>query len=170
MSRELVPWRNSFPRFPSVVNTRTFDNLWDHFFNDFGSIAEATEGLFGSNQVVPYDVRNVKENGKVVGTEIVYTLAGFKQDEVNVEVDESTETVTIKAEKTEKTEADDTDKYEYVRKGIARRSIQVSYHLSGVDKEKIKATFKDGLLSLYLPLEKEKEAKANVRKIKLLNG
>lgn len=167
MSKELVQWRNSFPRFPSVVNTRTFDNLWDHFFNDFESIERATEGLFGSNQVVPYDVRNVKEGGKVVGTEIVYTLAGYSPEEVNVEVDSTTDTVTIKADKTEK---EDTNKFEYIRKGISHRSIQVSYHLEGIDKDKITANFKDGLLKLYLPLAEKKELKPDVRKIKLLNG
>lgn len=167
MSRELVPWRDSFPRIPSVVNSRTFDSIWDYFFNQFDTIDCATEGLFGSNQVVPYDVRNVKENGKVVGTEFVYTLAGYSPEEVNVEVDNTTNTLTIRADKTEK---EDESKYEYVRKGIARRSIQVSYHLEGVDKEKIKAEFKDGILKLYLPLEERAETKPDVRKIKLLKG
>ena len=168
MTRSMVPWRETFPRYPSVINTRLFDRMWDDMFSAFGSLESASDEIFGTN-VVPFDVRNVKdEKGNVTGTELVYTVAGYKPEDVNVEVDDYNNMLTISAEKSEET----TDnKYEYVRKGLARRSFSVSYHLDGIDKEKIDAKVKDGILTVSLPLsQKVLDEKKGPRKINLLKA
>lgn len=164
--KNIVQWKNTFPR--SVINSKTFDELLDTFFESMETPEMASLHLFGKDQVVPYDVIQVKnDKGEIIGTEISYTLAGYSPSEVEVEIDSAKEIVTVRATKTTKK---DESKYQYIRKGIAQRNIEVSYHIEGIDKDNITATHKDGMLTLFLPVLPEKQVQQSKRKLKLLEG
>lgn len=152
MTRELMNWKTVFDRAPSIINDRVFDRLWQNFFDGFNTFEGATDGLFGSFPV-PFDVRRVKEENRVIGTELIYTLAGYSPQDISVEVDETTNTLTIKANKVVE---EDTEKYEYIRKGISNRNVNVSYHLSNVDASGITSTFDEGVLKVFIPFEAER--------------
>lgn len=140
--------------FPTIFGRTAWDDMFSSFFEDF-------DKCFGRDQVVPCDVIQHKDDeGKLVSTEIQYALAGYNKDNVNVEVNGNVLTVVV--DKTEKTDnsADVKDaKREYVHKGISHRRIEASYNLSGYDKENIKASFENGVLSLNIPVSAKGETK-----------
>jgi len=94
MNNGIVQWRDSFPR--SVVSSRTFDDFFGDFFKKFDTPEMASVHLFGKDQVVPYDVVQVKnDKGENIGTEISYTLDGYTPEEIEVENDNANESITI---------------------------------------------------------------------------
>lgn len=167
----IIKWRSHFPnsRFPSIVDTRTMDDIWDNFFDTSGSIEKAMDSLLGKrNQVVPYDVIHQKDDeGNLKAYKINYAMSGYEPHEIDIEINDETNYITVKAEKNEETQEVGSNE-EIVRKGIAQRSIQFSYHLDGIDKENISSSYKNGVLSLTLPTKMENKKISHIRKISLL--
>jgi len=154
MSKALIS-RDEFPRFPSVFSSHAWDDLWDGLWNG-RDLTLFDEVLFGGGGHSPYDVIQTKDaQGNVTGTEFNFALAGFKPQDVTIEVDENE--LRVKVEKAEKTE--DPSKT-YVHRGLARRKMEYSYVLGGqVDKDNIAASFDDGMLKINLPSLPKKEVK-----------
>lgn len=87
-------------------------------------------------------------------------LPGLKQEEIEVNVDEN-DVLTIKGER--KAEAESKEKnYHKIERvyGAFERSLQLN---TAIDKEKIKATYKNGVLDITLPkIEKAKPKQIRV--------
>lgn len=104
----------------------------------------------------PYDIWH-DEDGN---TFLEYALVGF--DEKDIKVSVVGQSLKVVAEKKETEEGK-----EFVHKKISRRSVQKSFSLhESIDKDKIEASYKNGLLKVKLPKLKKAD---HEREIKLLS-
>ena len=131
--------------FPSV-----FTNDFDDFFNDFFErpIPPARRRLASNNFPVVNNMRtDIKEFSD--SFQIDMQLPGYAKEEVEVSIKDGYLTVAAHHEenKEEKTEEGKFLRKECYR-GSCERSFYVGDHIKG---ENVKATFKDGMLTLTLP-------------------
>jgi HSP20 family protein len=130
---------------------KEMDELWGRFFGESGL------PVFSESGWVPaLDVKETKDN-IVVTAEI----PGLSPKEVEVSI--SGDLLTIKGEKKQEKEEKD-ESYHLIerRYGAFSRSIRLA---TDVDTKNIKATHKDGVLTITLPKSekaKEKQIKINV--------
>lgn len=89
---------------------------------------------------------NVKENDENFELEVV--VPGFNKEDINVEVKNNT--LTISSAQKEEKEA--SEKGRYTRREFSFRSFKRLFHLpKSVDKDAIKADYKDGVLNVNIP-------------------
>jgi len=113
------------------------------------------EQLLDGAHGYPTDILELKDDsGKVTGYQINVTLAGIPKE--NVEITAECDAISISVKKTDKSE---NKNHNYLRKGISQRSMQTRYGLHGIDKENIKASMSDGMLTVTLPLAEEAKPK-----------
>ena len=134
-----------------------FDSMFDRLFGDI----QRTETASG---FPPYNIRKEEEEEKYT---IEMAVAGFSQEDLEVELKEGVLTIRSKSEKEEK---------EYLHRGIARRAFSRSFTLS--DDVVVKgADLVNGMLTIDLerivPEEKKSRlseiGQADESKIKKLN-
>ncbi len=145
-TRELAPFRE-FERM-----RRDMDRLWDSFFE--GGVRRRTEEEAGWYPSL--DVAETK-NEFVVKAEV----PGMEPKDIDISLSDGT--LTIKGEKKHEKEEREED-YRLVERsyGAFTRSIQLP---SEVQREKISASYKNGVLRIVLP--KSEEAKKKEVKIKV---
>lgn len=168
MNTELVKanLRDRFPaQFPSLISAPVWNSVWDDFFGGFDTFDALEKQVFGDRAGnVPFDIiQHSDEQDNIVSTEVRCCLAGYSKEDVNVGV--SGDVLTITVAKAETPETDKPKRKAYVHKGIARRNMQLSYRMSGVDKDKIEASFENGELSVILPVLPEVVEASKERKI-----
>ncbi len=88
----------------------------------------------------PYNIERLSENGY----RITMAVAGFTNDDINVEVKESNLNV-----KAAKTQTEDSEKSEFLHRGIATRSFERRFQLADY-VEVVGADLRDGLLHIEL--------------------
>ena len=97
----------------------------------------------------------------------VYTLEmdipGFDKKDVNIEIDDN-DYLTITAEKVNESNEEDSDK-SYIRKERSYGKYQRSFYLGDVDKERINASFENGILKVTMP--KKEEIKSSKQTIEI---
>ena len=136
--------------FPSVFAADAFDD----YFGDMFRVG-FPESFFKQSQGYPTDLVEVKdEAGNVTGYEVMVTLAGIQKEKIDVNVDG--DMLSINVDKEEKLEDKSRN---YLSKGISHRSMQLRYGLHGIDKGKIRADMKDGMLKVELPVAEESKPK-----------
>jgi HSP20 family protein len=137
------------------------DRLFEDFFGRrFGpwwpSIRWPEARLFETEMSPSLDIFEDK-NDVVVKAE----LPGMGKDDVNVNVTENTITISGEKKKEEKVE-----KKDYYRFERSFGSFSRSFHLPAeVQTDKVKATFKNGVLEIIMP--KTEEAKKKKMKVKI---
>ena len=143
-SRDLVPFRQ-FER-----TRRNFDQLWDSLFG------RGLEGRVGGEWLPSLDLAET-DNELVVKAE----LPGMDPKDIDISLSDGM--LTIKGEKKQEKEEKKSD-YHFVERsyGAFTRSIQLPKQ---VQREKINASYKNGLLRITLP--KSEEAKKKEVKIKV---
>src|SRR5690606_1340736 len=133
---------------------RDIDQWFNEFGNRFGRLPIQHELPFVASP--PVDV--VEKDGAY---EITAELPGISEPDLEVKC--TGDTITIKGEKKEEKEEKKKDYYLSERRfGTFRRSFRMP---EGTDPDKIKATFKDGVLTLTLP--KTPEAQKRERRIEI---
>lgn len=126
----------------------SFKSLFNDLWGDWES---------GSTRIPPVDIYET-EKSYVIEAE----LAGYKQDEVKVNVDKHI--LTISSDKESLKDVD--GKKSLVRERIYRK-FERSFSLpEGIDENKIEGEFTDGVLTLTLPKKKEVLPKTIEVKIK----
>ena len=168
--KDIIPWRKKDSSVERVggqedqVDTlqRRMNSLFDDFFADFG-------GLLGER---PFHVMRAAENPwfdspnfEVSETEeefrVKAELPGL--DEKDIEVNVERDTVTIRGEKRREQEE---KKRNYHFSEVSYGQFSRSFALpDGVDREKAKAQFKKGVLTLTLP--KTEQAKTERKRIEI---
>jgi len=142
---------------------------WDPY-REFRSLSERVNRIFGStparrgeeslgNWMPPVDIAEDKDR-------IVLTaeLPGFKEDQIEVQMENGV--LTLRGERRFEEEKEGRNYHRVERSyGQFTRSFTLP---NNVDKEKVQATFRDGLLSVELP--KREEAKPRQIKISSGNG
>ena len=143
MTGEIKPWRP----FGSIDSLRRdMDHLWDRFFSVDSSIRPWEKGWAPS-----FDASETK-NKMIVKTEI----AGVDLKEIDIKI--SGDVLTIKGEKKEEKEEIDENYHLMERKyGTFSRSIQLPME---VNKNEIKANYKNGVLKISLPKSEKSKTKA----------
>ncbi len=125
---------------PAIFGWNAFDKL----FNNFDSMFDTTQGY-------PTDVIELKnDEGDVTGYEVDITLAGIPKENIEISLEKDIINISIK-----KSEKEEDKSRNYIRRGISQRSMQLRYGLHSINKEKINASLKDGLLKITLPLMEE---------------
>jgi len=113
---------------------------------------EALENQFFGRQLPAFRT-DIKENDE--GFVLEAELPGFAKDEIKLELRDNI--LTISAE--HKSESEDTaDGGKYLRRERSYGSFRRAFNLKGIDVESIRASHKDGVLTLTLPREKAKES------------
>ena len=132
---------------PSIFGENLFNDDW----MDFG-FPEVDKALYGkhANNVMKTDVKETD-----TGYEVDIDLPGFKNDEINAQLDNGYLTISA-AKGLDKDEKD--KKGKYIRKERYAGAMSRSFYVGeGVTQEDIKAKYEDGILRLSVP---KKEAKA----------
>ena len=132
---------------PSIFGENLFNDDW----MDFG-FPEVDKALYGkhANNVMKTDVKETD-----TGYEVDIDLPGFKEDEINAQLDNGYLTISA-AKGLDKDEKD--KKGKYIRKERYAGAMSRSFYVGeGVTQEDIKAKYEDGILRLSVP---KKEAKA----------
>jgi molecular chaperone IbpA len=135
---ELVPFVNDLRK-----NVIGFDHLWDDLIHYPLSTLDST---------FPKDNLIQLENTVI----IEIALAGFSKEDISIERDNASLIVVG----TKKEEEVDKDAH-FIYKNIAQRSFKKRYTV-GAEYGDIRARFKDGILSIHLEKEPEKETKQTV--------
>ena len=143
------------------------ENLFDDFFGDFPfyyddrAMKDAEKKLYGhkANHVMKTDIKEMNN-----GYELVVDLPGFTKDEVQATLENGY--LTISAEKGLDKDEKEKETGHYIRKeryaGACSRSFYVG---EDVEQADIKAEFKHGILTLFVP---KKEAKPAVEQKKTI--
>lgn len=116
-------------------------NEFDRAFNQFfaNSFFPAKTSM---TYEYPCDIYKMKD-----GTiKILFALAGFKKEDISVEVEKNILVLTVKGHI-----IDDPEITSFLINRIARRDMCVRWKTSNIDLSKIKVKFTDGILSIELP-------------------
>ncbi len=136
------------------------ENLIDDFFGDFPfyyddrAMKDAEKKLYGrkANHIMKTDIRELNN-----GYELIVDLPGFKKEEINAALENGY--LTISAEKGLDKDEKEKDTGRYIRReryaGACSRSFYVG---KDVQQEDIKAEFKHGILTLFVPKKEVKPA------------
>lgn len=100
---------------------------------------------------------DIKETDKEYTFEI--EMAGFKKDEIKITMEDGY--LTVSAQKAEKEENKEDKQHNYIRR---ERSVSVSrsYYVDDVDKDKIKAKYDNGVLSIIAPKQEVKAPEESI--------
>ena len=125
---------------PSLLGRSVFDDVFNTFFDDIPAyVQKSTQG---------YPVVDIyhNENG---GTVLEFALAGFKREELTVDVKPTDQTITVSA----KTETDETVQ----NRRIARRNFTKTYvnYDNNLDLTGSEASFENGLLTITVPQKEQ---------------
>ena len=143
------------------------ENLFDDFFNEFPfyyddkAMKDTEKKLYGkrASHVMKTDIKEMEN-----GYELVVDLPGFTKDEVQATLENGY--LTISAEKGLDKDEKEKETGHYIRKeryaGACSRSFYVG---EDVEQTDIKAEFKHGILTLFVP---KKEAKPAVEQKKTI--
>lgn len=127
---ELVPFERTLRSMNSFSPFRQMEDLHRSFF-----AADNASSLFRT------DVTDIGEAYRLEAE-----LPGFSKEDINISIED--ERMTISAERRQDTNE---EKPNYVRRERFYGSYMRSFDLSGIDADKITASYADGVLSLELP-------------------
>lgn len=134
-------------------NYRTFDNLFDEFFN--------SPSVWGKENNWNVPAVNIHENKDGFHLELV--APGLKKEDFKVNLDKGL--LTVSYEKKTETESENSD-YKTHRREFSVTSFKRSFRVEDVvNSEAIQAKYEDGVLKLYLP--KKEEVKALPKEINI---
>ena len=127
----------------------------DDVFDDF-MFPTIKENDFGKMKCDIYEKDNVYH--------LEMDIPGFDKNEVNIEIDDN-DYLTITAEKSVDNTEEDENK-NYIRKERSYDKYQRSFYVGGIDKDKIDATFENGILKVSLPKKEEVKSPKQTIEIK----
>jgi HSP20 family protein len=132
---------------PAIMGRSMFNQIFDQFFEDpKRSIKRSTEG---------YPVTDIYTNDNHDQI-IEMALAGFKKEDLIIDVKDNTITISCNNPKEEK----------HQRRRIAKRSFEKTFvdYYNQLDFKKTEAEFIDGLLSVTIPkIEEKKPTTINIK-------
>jgi HSP20 family molecular chaperone IbpA len=128
-----------YNRHPSLMGRNVFDDFFDNFFQDFGTLQRKT--------VQGYPVADIftNEEGNTV---LEFALAGFDKNDLSVDVKPEKQTITVSAL---------AENGEDNSRRIARRSFTKTYvnYDNNLDLANAAASYENGLLTIEIPLRTE---------------
>lgn len=128
--------------FELIPFERSIRNL--NSFYPFRQLEDMSRSFFSSNSAASLFRTDVSDLGDAYKLDA--ELPGFNKDDININIEN--ERMTISVER--KSESED-NKPNYLRRERFYGSYSRSFDLSGIDADKISASYTDGVLSLNLP-------------------
>jgi len=125
---------------PSLLGRSVFDDVFNTFFDDIPTyVQKSTQG---------YPVVDIYHNEEG-GTVLEFALAGFRKEELTVDVKPTDQTITVSAQ----TETDESTK----NRRIARRNFTKTYvnYDNNLDLTGSNASFENGLLTITVPQKEQ---------------
>ena len=166
--KELIPWNRdkengvfkSDSDHPIVALQKEMNRMFDNFSKSVFDVPSLNREMGFAKSITPkIDVVETEKEIKVTAE-----LPGM--EEKDIEVNFSRDMLVIKGEKKAEKEEKKEDYYFMERSyGSFHRAIPVS---AGVDREKVEASFKNGVLKVTLP--KTEEAQKETKKIEIKCG
>jgi len=133
------------------------ESFLDSFFNDSFSALSNSSGISVYDKY-SYPKVDIIQNEKDMLIEA--EIPGLSKEDVSVELEKNILTISGVSRKDKSS-----DKTNYIRREIKRSSFKRSFTISdSLNKEKIKADFKDGILNITIPKNKPD----SVKKLKIL--
>tara|TARA_Y100000310_G_scaffold85305_1_gene82152 strand:+ start:541 stop:960 length:420 start_codon:yes stop_codon:yes gene_type:complete len=128
---------NAMIKMPSIVGRHTFDQFFDQIFDDPFSVVKKEAGGYPLTDLYTDEVENQV---------IEMALAGFKREEINIEVKDNSITISCSSD----TPAGDPRR-------IARRAFKRSFvdYDQKLEMKRADATFENGLLQVVIPRVEE---------------
>lgn len=124
----------------------SYNSLFNDFFDAFNN---------ASNKVPSVDIYEMKD-----GYYIDVELPGYKNEDVNVKVENNTLTLSTSDEFNEKIKNEKEEKEYLVKETSSKKVFKRSFSLpKDIDEENILATFTDGVLNIKLPKSEKLAAK-----------
>lgn len=114
-------------------------------FNPFKAMDELERRFFGSESIDEFKTDIREEDGNVI---LEADLPGFKKEDVHVDLDDNF--MTISAERHSDYEQKD-KQGNYIRCERSYGNFSRSFDITGIDREQIKASFENGVLTLTMP-------------------
>lgn len=114
-------------------------------FNPFKAMDELERRFFGSESIDEFKTDIREEDGNVI---LEADLPGFKKEDVHVDLDDNL--MTISAERHSDYEQKD-KQGNYIRCERSYGNFSRSFDITGIDREQIKASFENGVLTLTMP-------------------
>jgi HSP20 family molecular chaperone IbpA len=138
----------SINSFPSLFRKSLFDEILNGM--------DGTENAFFQKGGSPCDIVEIHDSkGNVIANEFSYALAGYNKDNVNIEIDGKTLTISV-----EKHNENEDKNKKYIHRGLTHKKQQWSYVLNNtVDVDKVNASMIDGILKVTVPITPKKEIK-----------
>jgi len=154
MENKLSPIsRSSFMQPFNDLLEDMFDHFDDNFFRPFKLLEGAKAKVYPRLNIYNKDSNLVVEA----------TVPGLAKEDVKVTLDDETKVLTISGQNSQNKQVDEDDYYmREITKSAFSRSLQLPSDLKTEDCEKLKASFKDGLLKIEIPY---KEVKKKVKQI-----
>lgn len=131
---ELIPFDRNMRRVADFDPIRAFDDMERSFFGN--------EGMVSTFRT------DVRDTGDAFILEA--ELPGFSKDDLNLDIEN--DCLTISAERTQDKEE---EKPNYIKRERYYGSFSRSFDVSGIDIDKIEASYDDGILTLNLPKKPE---------------
>ena len=130
--------------FELIPFERTMRSL--NSFYPFRQMEDMSRSFFAANPASSLFRTDISDLGEAYKLEA--ELPGFSKEDININIED--ECMTISVER--KSENEDS-KPNYLRRERFYGSYSRSFNLSGIDADKITASYNDGILSLSLPKE-----------------
>jgi HSP20 family protein len=112
------------------------DTMFENFLND-----SFFPSLYKNSNYMKVDIKE-KENEYIVEAE----LPGVNKEQINIDVRNDRLTISV-----EQREEINEEKHNYIRRERRYGSMSRSFMVENVDEEKIKASLKNGVLTIILP-------------------
>ena len=139
--------------FTDLVMSTTFDDMFKRFNELFSS-----DRLDFAQVFPPMNVFYQADNKAV---QIEMALAGYKKDELNIEVEENRIVISGKPAEEEKKEG------QYFKQKIRKQEFKRAYEIPNTyDLEKAEVTYEDGILSITVPAKEVQLPEKKVLAIK----
>ena len=129
---------------PGLLGRSVFDDVFDNFFN------QDTVSTLLRKSTTGYPVADIYQ-GEGGSTVMEFALAGFKKDELSIDIQPDKRSITVRAVSGSDEEGD------VALRRIARRSFEKTFvnYDNNLDLSGCTATFKDGLLTVTVPTRPE---------------
>ena len=119
------------------------------FYNPFDELDDMQRRFFGETAVRDFKT-DIRDEGEHYLLEA--DLPGFKKEDISVNIEG--DTLTIRAERTERTDEKDS-KGNYIKRERSYGSFSRSFDMTGIRVEDIAAAYENGVLKLTLPKRQE---------------
>ncbi|MGI5977261.1 MAG: Hsp20/alpha crystallin family protein [Candidatus Limivicinus sp.] len=120
-------------------------------FSPFRALDEMEHRLFGDDNLMSAFRTDIRDTGEAYVMEA--ELPGFKKEEINLDL--SDDCLTISAEHKEETEEKDEKKNSFIKRERYYGAYSRSFDVTGIDADKIEASYNDGVLRLNMPKKAE---------------